>query len=181
MENKNGFTLIELLAVIVVLAIILVIAVPSVTSAINASRNRAFIESYENIVKDVQSRIIQKKSNKSVEIECADTSVNPNYDYVNSKCYSLYDISQNDYSMYVLQNNNVYFVILEGIGKFDKVDYSKNATELIKKQFYPFNHELDTDYEITAKLEDNENYSKNSLMTVISKNGKILNPIEELY
>ena len=143
MEKNDGFTLIELLAVIVVLAIILVIAVPSVTSAINVSRNRAFIESYKGILDEVKTRIIQKKLDRSIEVECADTTDDLKEKFSSLKsCHSIYDISEDEYSLYVLSEEDVYFVILEGNGKFSNVDYEKNKSELRGEYFYPFDHRL---------------------------------------
>ena len=56
--NKKGFTLIELLAVIVILLAISVIAIPSISSAIERSKNKTLerqkdvIESYAEIYYD---------------------------------------------------------------------------------------------------------------------------------
>ena len=48
--KKNGFTLIELLAVIIILGIILLIAIPSVTSSINQSRKKSFVDNAKSII-----------------------------------------------------------------------------------------------------------------------------------
>ena len=55
MKNRNrqkGFTLIELLAVIIILAVILLIAIPSVTSSINSSRKKTFVDNAKAVIQN---------------------------------------------------------------------------------------------------------------------------------
>ena len=66
--NKKGFTLIELLAVIVILLAISVIAIPSISAAIERSKNKTLerkkdvIESYAEIYYDKYMKNTNKNS-----------------------------------------------------------------------------------------------------------------------
>lgn len=66
--NKKGFTLVELLAVIVILLAISIIAIPSISSAIERSKNKTLerkkdvIESYAEIYYDKYMKNTDKNS-----------------------------------------------------------------------------------------------------------------------
>ena len=55
MKNKKGFTLIELLAVIVIISILLLLAIPSVTTQMETSRKKAFLEDAKTILNVTRS------------------------------------------------------------------------------------------------------------------------------
>ena len=69
MKNRKGFTLIELLAVIIIIGIIMVIAIPSVTSIIDETRKKAYVDvvhTYTDAVqKQIQAREINVKKDGS--------------------------------------------------------------------------------------------------------------------
>lgn len=174
MKNKNGFTLIELLAVIAILSIILIIATTSIIKSINSSKEETFITSYNNIVDEVSKKIIEKRTS-NVQVECADdtTNIDNSYDSLES-CSQLYDISETDYDLYVLKFEGGYFVILEGQGKFENINLEKKYEELISKKIYPLRH----DFGFDKKIE--ENFSKNSLLTVVSLYGEIIDITKDI-
>ena len=60
---KKGFTLIELLGVIVILGLIAMIAIPTINSAINSSREKAYDEQINTIV-DTARTYMSKNSLK---------------------------------------------------------------------------------------------------------------------
>lgn len=52
---KKGFTLVELLGVIVILGLIAMIAIPTINSAINSSREKAYDEQINTIVESART------------------------------------------------------------------------------------------------------------------------------
>ena len=60
---KKGFTLIELLGVIVILGLIAMIAIPTINTALNSSRDRAYDEQI-NTIEDVAKTYMSKNSLK---------------------------------------------------------------------------------------------------------------------
>jgi prepilin-type N-terminal cleavage/methylation domain-containing protein len=72
---KKGFTLIELLAVIVILAVIALIAVPNVLSVISSSKEKAFNNSVNGLIKAAEKVVfdeIANGTNKDVFIRYLD-------------------------------------------------------------------------------------------------------------
>ena len=165
MKNKKGFTLIELLAVIAILALILVIATPNVIKAINSSRNNAYMTSFDNLLEDVKSKIIQKKTNNDLQVECAVREKVENRYSELPYCSEVYEIEESDHLFYVMEKEDLYYVFLEANGKFENVNLNEYKTYLSNKKIYLLNHNFEE--------------SNNSMMTVVTKNGKVLN-INEL-
>ena len=60
---KRGFTLVELLGVIVILGLIAMIAIPTINSALNSSRERAYNEQI-NTIEDTARTYMSKNSLK---------------------------------------------------------------------------------------------------------------------
>ena len=162
MKNKKGFTLIELLAVIAVLAIILVIATPQVIKAINNSRNEAFLTSYKNLVGEVKNRIVEKRTNKDIEIECSDYSEKLSDDRKLRKCSEVYGLSATDYIANIIEVEDNYLLFLEGTGKFKNINLLKYENNLKKDNFYLM--------EVGS-----EEKSDKSIFSIISSYGKVLN------
>ena len=65
MENKKGFTLVELLAVIVILALIMSIAIVSISGVLQDSREKAYRETAESIIKGVRQRLALANEQKA--------------------------------------------------------------------------------------------------------------------
>ena len=63
MKNRNGFTLIELLAVIIILGVIMMISIPSVTSVIDESRKKAYVDVVNSYTAAVQKQIQARNIN----------------------------------------------------------------------------------------------------------------------
>ena len=111
---------------------------------------------------------VEKRTNKDIKIECADSSdLNDEYSELKT-CDSIYDISPDDYNMYVLEKENVYFVILEGTGKFENIDLTYAWEEIAKSSIFPLNHLVDFNISIE------ENYDKSALLTMLSPFGEVL-------
>ena len=73
--NKKGFTLIELIAVVIVLGILMIIAIPSVSTLVDNSRKKAYLDIAQTYVdavrKNVSSRTyIIKKDGKVQDRPC---------------------------------------------------------------------------------------------------------------
>lgn len=162
MKKNNGFTLIEVLAVIVVLSIILVIATSVVTGNISNSRNSAFMTSFDNLIDDVRKHIVQNKSNKNVQVECITKgTVDGGSRWADlPSCSTVYGVDENEYRYYVMQKEGMYFIYLEGIGKFQNVNLNKYAESLFKENIYLVDH--------------NWVNTNNSMFTVLSKTGETI-------
>lgn len=114
--NKKGFTLVELLAVIVVLAIIMVIATQQVGKAMNNSRANAFVESYQMVIKQVNTYLADAE-----DPVCNQTTGDENY------CLTKYNLSS-DYRLIVVKATNFYHINLRPNttdGKFKNVNLTK--------------------------------------------------------
>ena len=85
MKDRKGFTLIELLAVIIIIGIVMIISIPSVTSIIDETRKKAYVDVVNTytaaVQKQIQAREIKVKEDGSttyipVDVIKIDTGLN---------------------------------------------------------------------------------------------------------